>query len=173
MAYPDFLERALLHLECLDSLAPKGTLPVDRIQAIRAATDAQLAGPEAPAERAQLIRALLLYANDAVDEAHRIAQEISSDLGAYLHGMVHRREEDFENARYWFRNSGERPFFPGLQQKAAGISEDFAKQLNWDPYLFTTLCERSKYGSRTPLTKLAALQRAEFECILDYVSRAG
>ena len=173
MAYTDFLDRTLMHLECLDSLAPKGTLPVDRLIAIRTATDAQLAGPNASAERIQLIRALLLYANDAIDEAHRIAQEFSSDLGSYLHGMIHRREEDFENARYWFRRCGELPFYPALQQKAAGISEDFAKQLNWDPYLFTTLCERSKYGSRTPLKTLAALQRAEFECILDYIYRAG
>ena len=173
MAYPDFLERSLLHLECLDSLAPKGTLPVDRLIAIRAATDAQLTGPDAPARRFQLIRSLLLYANDALDEAHRIAQENTGDLHSYLHGMIHRREEDFENARYWFRRCGELPFYPALQQKAAGLSEDFAKQLNWDPYLFTTLCERFKHGSRTPLKTLAALQRAEFECILDYIYRAG
>ncbi|HEX8371896.1 MAG TPA: hypothetical protein VF585_03880 [Chthoniobacterales bacterium] len=173
MAYPDFLERSLFHLEGLESLKPQGTSPVEQILLIRDATTEQLTGAPDLDDRARLIRSLLLYANDALDEAHRLVQETPGDLAAYLHGIIHRREEDFENARYWFRRAGELPFFPSLQGRAAGLSDDMAKQLNWDPYLFTTLCERSKYGARTPVKTLAALQRAEFDTLLDYIYRAG
>ncbi|MEO7931934.1 MAG: hypothetical protein ABIT76_02135 [Chthoniobacterales bacterium] len=173
MAYTDFLERLLFHLESLDSLKPSGTLSVEQVSLIRNATTLELTGADELHDRARLIRALLLCANDALDEAHRLVQEAPGDLAAYLHGIVHRREGDFENARYWFRRAGELSFFQELQRRAAALSEDMAKQLNWDPYLFTTLCERSKYGSRTPVKTLAAIQRVEFETILDYLFRAG
>jgi len=173
MAYTEFLDRMLIHLESLGSTRPTGVLPVERILQIRSASTEQLAGSPELEDRARLVRAFLFYANDGLDEAHRIAQHASGDLASYMHGMIHRREEDFENARYWFRSAGELPFFPELQGRAAAISEDMAKQLKWDPYLFTTLCERSKYGARTPLKVLGELQKAEFRVFLDYTFRAG
>ena len=173
MAYTDFLDRALYHLESLDSLKPTGTSPVGQILLIREATTEQLTSSQELENRACLIRCLLLYANDALSEAHRLVQDVSGDLAAYLHGMIHRREEDFENARYWFSRAGELPFFGELQKQSAQISEDMAKQLNWDPYLFVTLCERSKYGSRTSVKTLVALQKAEFSTLLDYLYRVG
>lgn len=173
MAYTDFLDRALFHLESLDSLKPTRTAPVAQILLIREATTEQLTANPELAERACLIRSLMLYANDALSESHRLIQDVPGDLAAYLHGMIHRREEDFENARYWFSRAGELPFFGELQRQSAQISEDMAKQLNWDPYLFATLCERSKYGSRTPVKTLVGLQKAEFTTLLDYLYRAG
>jgi hypothetical protein len=173
MAYTDYLERALHHLESLDALLPQGTPPVEQIHAHRDATVADLTGSSELKTRAALIRALLFYASDALPDAHRIVQEAPGDLAAYIHGMIHRRKADFENARYWFRRAGELPFFPALQSVCANLSEDIAKQSNWDPYLFTGLCERSKFGSRTPVKMLADLQRAEFDTILDYIYRAG
>ncbi len=38
-----------------------------------------------------------------IDPAHAIVQSGHSPLDHYLHGVVHRLEEDFGNARYWFR----------------------------------------------------------------------
>src|SRR6185436_2617982 len=36
------------------------------------------------------------------DEAHKVAQDVSSVDGSYWHAIVHRQEPDAENARYWF-----------------------------------------------------------------------
>ena len=36
------------------------------------------------------------------DEAHVIAQDLSSAEGSFWHGIVHRQEPDAENASYWF-----------------------------------------------------------------------
>ena len=37
-----------------------------------------------------------------LDESHQISQEISSATGSFWHGIMHRREADFSNAKYWF-----------------------------------------------------------------------
>ncbi len=38
--------------------------------------------------------------------AHEIVQEDESQLGAWLHGIVHTLEGDLDNARYWYRKAG-------------------------------------------------------------------
>ncbi|RQP23065.1 hypothetical protein DZC73_18235 [Albitalea terrae] len=35
-------------------------------------------------------------------EAHDLAQQDNSALGAWLHGILHLQEGDLENAEYWF-----------------------------------------------------------------------
>jgi hypothetical protein len=43
--------------------------------------------------------------------AHAIVQDETSALAAWLHGIVHTLEGDFDNARYWYRKAGRA--FPG------------------------------------------------------------
>ena len=38
--------------------------------------------------------------------AHRIAQDNSSTLGCWVHGIVHLMEGDFDNAAYWYGRGG-------------------------------------------------------------------
>lgn len=44
--------------------------------------------------------------------AHAIAQADASDLGSWLHGIVHMVEPDESNTMYWYHRAG-RPF-PGM-----------------------------------------------------------
>jgi hypothetical protein len=56
---------------------------------------------------------LWLYV-DELDRSHAISQNLHSSLGAAWHGVMHRREGDFANAKYWFRRAGDLglPFDP-------------------------------------------------------------
>ena len=45
---------------------------------------------------------LWLY-HDFLDQSHRISQGLHGREGSYWHGIMHRREGDFANAKYWLR----------------------------------------------------------------------
>ena len=47
------------------------------------------------------LSALWLVAGD-LERSHELSQTIKSCIGSYLHGIMHRREGDFSNAKYWF-----------------------------------------------------------------------
>ena len=57
------------------------------------------------------VKSGLLLWNDALDVSHKISQKIDSQTGSYWHGIMHRREPDYSNAKYWFRRAGATPFF--------------------------------------------------------------
>jgi hypothetical protein len=58
------------------------------------------------------LRALIWLYVDELEKSHLLSQNMSTKTGSYLHGIMHRREGDFSNAKYWFRNAGEHPAAP-------------------------------------------------------------
>ena len=74
--------------------------------------------------RGEAARGLLLLWHDHWEDAHAIAQ---SDEGEphhdLMHAIAHRREEDFANAGYWFREAGEHEAFKTLAGRARGLLE--------------------------------------------------
>src|SRR5262245_27341324 len=39
---------------------------------------------------------------DFLDESHTVSQAIHTPEGSFWHGVMHRREGDYGNAKYWF-----------------------------------------------------------------------
>lgn len=171
--YSDLVDRVFLQEGLLRRLIPTEPLSYELVRRIQVADDAAIGGGKVANDAATfaLLRGGLLYAADAIHEAHAIFQEAKGDLGAYWHGMMHRREGDFDNARYWFRRAGGLPFFGELHGAASAHSAVMARQSNWDPYLFTGECEQARFGETEGLDELVALQRAEFEVLFDYCWR--
>ncbi|MBC7804990.1 MAG: hypothetical protein H7145_02450, partial [Akkermansiaceae bacterium] len=61
------------------------------------------------------IAALLHLLNDDLDSAHVLSQAHEDDPTAnYVHQIVHRREGDFGNTRYWVAKTGPHPFYTEL-----------------------------------------------------------
>ena len=58
-----------------------------------------------------LARAVELLAAGDWQRAHEIVQAETSELAAWLHGIVHTLEGDLDNARYWYRKASRE--FPG------------------------------------------------------------
>jgi hypothetical protein len=59
-----------------------------------------------PASAPALVRALWHDATGDWEEAHRLAQDVESADGAWVHAYLHRREGDIGNAQYWYRRAG-------------------------------------------------------------------
>jgi len=89
-----------------------------------------LANPHA-AEGIALKAGLHLW-NDSLDRSHSYAQLIEDNpTGGYWHGLMHRMERDYSNAKYWFYQAGAHPAMNRLQQRASEwlLSEVDLKQL--------------------------------------------
>ncbi len=172
--YSDFVERLLVHQETLDVPFPTEPSDYARVIRLRETPDAAIFGNGRPATdpaMAALMRAALFYFHNALPDSHDILNKAAGDVAAYWHGMVHRREGDFENARYWMRRAGEQPTFAELHARASDGSPNMARQMGWDPFLFINLCEQLRFGADDLRLEVAALQHAEFDVMFSYLWR--
>ena len=163
--YAPFIDKLLSRSDVLQELQPKEPLLWSLTDEFRGLSDSELAGGREILDARQfaLIRGGVLYVLDEIDDAHRIFQEESSDEGSYWHGMMHRREGDFDNARYWFRRAGRLAVFSDIQDAARSGSPSMSRQETWDPYLFAGLCEQARFGAQELVPECRHLQRAEFD----------
>lgn len=70
---------------------------------------ATLNGPAPPAGISPAVVALWHDARGDWDAAHRVAQDIEGETGAWVHAYLHRKEGDIGNAGYWYRRAGRAP----------------------------------------------------------------
>ena len=54
-----------------------------------------------------LLRALWHDARGDWDAAHKVAQDVDDEGGAWVHAYLHRKEGDLGNARYWYRRASQ------------------------------------------------------------------
>ncbi len=71
-----------------------------------------------------LLQALLLDAVGDWDSAHRIAQNVFTKEGSWVHGYLHRKEGDRPNAAYWYGNAGRRMPEVKLEEEWEEISRE-------------------------------------------------
>jgi hypothetical protein len=105
-----------------------------------------------PAAEACLAGLWLMH--DFLDESHKISQSIEDPNGSYWHAILHRREGDFSNAKYWFRRVGLHPIYPSLADWArrhATVNRDkyiidAVSSDPWNPNWFVNLCAAATAG---------------------------
>jgi hypothetical protein len=115
--------------------------------------------------------ALWLY-HDYLDQSHTVSQDIDTTTGSYWHGILHRREPDYGNAKYWFRRVGSHAIFPTLVSALPQTAPKVLTQKgSWDPMAFIDLCEKAAGNDASLEDVCRQIQQCEWEILFDYSYR--
>ena len=87
-----------------------------------------------PNRQMEVLSGLWLAAGD-IHQSHAISQDLPSAEGSFLHGIMHRREGDFGNSKYWFRRVGSHPIFEQIAHETDGHYGD--------PFEFVDQCQNA------------------------------
>ena len=147
--------------------------PDESFRPLLAACDplADLGRPVGDREMARACLAALWLYHDLLDESHTISQDLPSATGSFLHAVMHRREPDAGNSKYWWRRVGNHPVFGPLADAAAGIG--YVSRGGWDPAAFVDRCEAARGRGTPDESLLRRVQLLEWQLLFDYCYRAA
>lgn len=106
---------------------------------------------------------LWLLAGD-LERSHTISQDHDSAEGSFWHGIMHRREGDFGNAKYWFRRVGRHPVFAQIARQAADLPPSLLDGDALDPLAFVDACQQAAAGV-PGAAQCRELQWLEWQCL--------
>ena len=187
--YPSRIRQVLSPHEAgerLMPLAPRAPLRGKALDQLSAMDAAQLVSPQSLTSResGNCVRSVLFLYLSALDDSHKISQDIASTTGSFLHGIMHRQEPDYSNSKYWFRRAGDHELFPQLREStlellghdgeivSERLRDDVGRQPAWDPCWFVDQCElANRSGDAGLVTLLRQIQLLEWQLLFDYCYR--
>ena len=165
--------QVLLDTPSLPGLGPERRDEALSLDACHRQIEQTLNSLDATPLASQLLSSAALLWHDHLDPSHTISQDIHHADGSLLHGIMHRREPDYPNAKYWFRRAGDHPCYPALAGQVAAYlgvtgNEALAKRLvpggQWDPFAFVDAVEAAMQNGQH-VDALQNVQRLEFESL--------
>lgn len=125
----------------------------------------RIAADPAMTDRPELLAGLWLYV-DQLDASHTISQGIETPTGSFWHAIMHRREGDFSNSKYWYARVGTHPAMSRIDlgggSAAAGTGIG-----GYDPQRFVDKVERClREGDRCD--ELVSMQRREWVALFEW-----
>jgi hypothetical protein len=139
-----------------------------------------LSGAIVSLEDARGLLAGLWLWHDFLDESHEISQRIASATGSFWHAILHRREGDFSNSKYWYAKCRNHPVLGAIYGQANGLihplpaDKALLKLVNgsWDAFAFVDLVEEVYEKPGDPRREIAvSLQQMEWRALFDYCAR--
>lgn len=138
---------------------------------------------DADAARCCLSGLWLLHGD--LNTSHEISQQIETADGSFWHGIMHRREGDFSNAKYWFRQVGSHACFSAISTAtrhicvaSTGLAIPPAAQklsMAWQPNLFVDYCQaimqQDRAGESAQAMLCRKIARAEWDALFEYCCR--
>jgi hypothetical protein len=171
----------LLAEQRLPSLGPgrRNTAVRDRLQAATVETLFAHAAIQDESMARACLAGLWLY-HDYLDVSHEISRDISSSTGSYWHGLMHRREPDFANSKYWFRRVGSHEVFTPLANEVARIACEYDGLTratwmtaidSWEAFKFIDLCEECYLIEGPDNALCRQISLIEWQILFDYSYR--
>jgi hypothetical protein len=179
------LGRRLLKLEpdAYARLVPKGAGNAAARDVLESTQPADLVAGKItrPDEARAMLSGLWLYL-DWLDDSHAISQSLETPSGSFWHAIMHRREGDFSNAKYWYARCAGHPTMQTLAAQAGGYVHAMPADKSllklvatgWNPSAFVDLVEAVHERPDDPRHALAvSLQRLEWQLLFDHCTRAA
>ena len=164
-------------------LVVQGPTPASAHRALDGVTAEQLISrPIKHADDAMAALAGLWLWHDALDESHRISQDLVTPTGSFWHAIMHRREGDFSNSKYWYHRCPTHHVIRIMGAVASSIARDCASDPlvarclsgGWNSDGFVDLVEAVHLKPQDPRHQVAVqLQRVEWEGLFDYCIHAA
>ncbi len=154
---------ALLSVPRLPPLGPGTPSAADRAPVAAWAAAPDFGRPvRDPAAALACVAGLYLHF-DCCDEAHAVAQALETPDRAFWHAILHRREPDAANAKYWFRRVGPHPVIERLAAES-GYST---------PTRFVDVCEQVRGTGSVAEERARRVQWLEWRLLFDHCARAA
>jgi hypothetical protein len=118
--------------------------------------------------------------HDFLDESHQKSQSVETSSGSYWHGVMHRREGDFSNAKYWFRHVGPHEVAVELGQHVRALAADESSQSlaeriapgrHFDPYAMVDACQAALREGGEMEAFCRRVQQVEWELLFTHCYR--
>ena len=95
---------------------------------------------------------------DFLDESHAISQDLHTAEGSAWHAIMHRREPDAGNSKYWWKRVGPHPFIAALRDVESRYSS---------PSAFVDFCERVRGKGNDEEAVAQQIQLREWQILFD------
>ena len=157
----------------LAALGPGTPEPDVHVELRRFDPQTDLGAPAVDDDAARACLAGLWRYFDYLDESHTLSQDLETPEGSFWHAIMHRREPDPSNSKYWWRRVGSHPVLEQLREQAPETGYPYSTA-----EAFVDFCEQVR-GSRSPDEERAQrLQLVEWQLAFDWcygkaIGRAG
>jgi hypothetical protein len=166
--YPPVIAE-LLALPCRMPLGP-GTPDRAAADRLRGLDVAALFAPMVvrQPEMARACLAGLWLRFNGLEQSHGISQELETPEGSFWHAILHRREPDAGNSKYWWRRVGSHPVLRQLAEQAPALGYH-----STDPFAFVDFCERVRGNGNSDEKAAEDVQALEWRLLFEWCYRGA
>lgn len=139
-------------------------------------------GPIVSPDDADGVMSGLWLRHNWLDQSHRISQGIESSNGSFWHAIMHRREGDFSNSKYWYRRVGDHPLYATLGARVTDLTNPLPADKSiyrlvahgWDPAAYVDLVEQVHDSPQDPRHRICvSIQEIEWQTLFEHCTRAA